>query len=202
MMEFVKDTIGKLQIFEKEYPDEAPERLSKPAKKRASALDDVINKARSKSDQSSATRDQLSEYYRDKDAFWNDCKEAMRVAQAKQAKQSDNVRWWFGQYAKAQYLVKTCDTFIGKGIAMIAVWVTGADLKREQERERSIKDTRDELRELCREAASLDVVQRDARRRHELTEDLERKILEHQDSIISRLKEIREKQGFKDSGDR
>lgn len=45
MMEFVKYTIGKLQIFEKQYPEEATEQLSVPAQKRASALDNVIASA-------------------------------------------------------------------------------------------------------------------------------------------------------------
>ena len=49
MMNFVKYTIGKLQIFEREHPEEAPEQLSAPAKERASALDDVINNAQRKS---------------------------------------------------------------------------------------------------------------------------------------------------------
>lgn len=202
MMEFVKDTIGKLQIFEKEYPDEAPERLSKPTKKRAVALDDVINAASAKAGQSYATRDQLDEYYGHKDSFWLDSNESVRVARAQYAEQSEEVRWYCGQYAKAQYLVKNSDGFVAKGIAMIGVWVTGADLARERKREQEILKTRDDLAELCREAISLDAVQKDARRRNELTEDLERQILEHQDSIIARLKEIREKQGFRDSGDR
>lgn len=45
MMDFVKYTISKLQIFEKQHPEEAPEQLSIPAQKRASALDDVIASA-------------------------------------------------------------------------------------------------------------------------------------------------------------
>lgn len=45
MMEFVKYTIGKLLIFEKQHPDEAPEQLSVSAQKRAATLDDVIASA-------------------------------------------------------------------------------------------------------------------------------------------------------------
>ena len=45
MMEFVKYTIGKLQIFEKQFPEEATEQLSVPAQHRAAALDTVIASA-------------------------------------------------------------------------------------------------------------------------------------------------------------
>ena len=56
MMEFVKFTIGKLQIFEKKHPEEAPEQLSKPAKKRAAALDERIANAQLKSNNQDYSR--------------------------------------------------------------------------------------------------------------------------------------------------
>lgn len=66
MMEFVKYTIGKLQIFEKQYPEEATEQLSVPAQKRASALDNVIASAerqRSFADDDSGFRRKRKEGY-------------------------------------------------------------------------------------------------------------------------------------------
>lgn len=56
MMDFVRYTIGKLQIFEKEHPEEAPEQLSEPAKKRALSLDEKISSAKSKTDSSTYDR--------------------------------------------------------------------------------------------------------------------------------------------------
>lgn len=200
MMDFVKYTISKLQIFEKQYPDEATEQLSVPAQKRAAALDDVIANAAQKADQrsepKSALPEQIKAYYREKDLFWNEYHQAQELAaeELRQVYRSEELRGAFSRYKQAQHLVKNSAGIITLGLSVAALIMTKVDLKREQQRAEKAKELQQELRDLCQEAVNLNVVQRNAYRRNQLTDELEREILEQQAAINNRLKEIQTKQ--------
>ena len=200
MMDFVKYTISKLQIFEKQYPDEATEQLSVPAQKRAAALDDVIANAVQKADQhsepKSALPEQIKTYYREKDLFWNEYRQAQELAteELRQAYRNEELKGAFSRYKQAQYLVKNSAGIITLGLSVAALIMTKVDLKREQQRAEKAKELQQELRDLCQEAVNLNVVQRNAYRRNQLTDELEREILEQQAAINDRLKEIQTKQ--------
>jgi len=197
MMDFVKYTISKLQIFEKQYPDEANEQLSVPAQKRATALDDVIANAAQKSGQyselNSARREQIETYYQEKDRFWVGFRHAQELAaeELRQVYRDDRLKSAYQDYKKAQYLVKNSVGIITFGLSLAMLIWTKADLKREQQRAEKAKELQQELRDLCQETVNLNVVQRNAYRRNQLTDELEREILEQQAAINNRLKEIR-----------
>ena len=90
--------------------------------------------------------------------------------------------------------MKNSAGIITLGLSVAVLIMTKADLKREQQRAEHAKELQQELQSLCRETVNLNVVQREASRRKELTSELESEILEQQRIINDRLEEIRKGQ--------
>lgn len=197
MMDFVKYTISKLQIFEKQHPDEAVEQLSVSTQKRAAALDDVIDRAAQKSGQypelNSARREQIETYYQEKDRFWTGYRHVQELAaeELRQVYADGRLQSAYKDYKKAQYFAKNSVGIITLGLSIAALIMTKSNLKHEQQRVEKAKELQRELRGLCQEAVNLNVVQRNAYHRNQLTETLEHEILEQQAAINERLNEIR-----------
>ena len=165
--------------------------------RRAPGLHERIKAAEQKVDRRSeptpALPEQIKTYYREKALFWNEYRQAQELAteELRQAYRSEELKGAFSRYKQAQYLVKNSAGIITFGLSVAALIMTKVDLKREQQRAEKTKELQQELRDLCQEAISLNAVQRNAYHRNQLTDELEREILEQQAAINNRLKEIR-----------
>ena len=134
----------------------------------------------------------INAYFKYKEAYWIDYVRAKELAdeELRAVYKDPAVRAAYGRLKQAQYMVEHSTGFLDFGLNKILLMLAQKDYEHEEERVNAAKERVKKLRDLSKQTASLNAVQRNLRETNQITDDLARDILAQQEAINKQLKEI------------
>lgn len=166
---------------------EAEHRAQEQAKAQAAAA-----KSNTKQRLTPEQYQQINRYFGAKEEFWNDYRRAKELAdkELRAAYKDRTVRAAYGRYKQAEYMVQHSVGILTLGLSVACFLLAKKDYERELKRVEAAKNRVNRLRELSKEAASLNAVQRNLREANQLTDDFAKDILAQQQAINLQLKSV------------